>query len=157
MAQVGPAAAAPPSRGRGWGWIVVFAILGAATVFLGYTVLFVVPISHPFSFVVPKAGCQPPTTTWNLPDGSHVSRSWSDGGTSAVRVNITAPGGAMVYEGTGFNGSYTFSSAGANSFTGGSTLYTVEAWPLPIYGGFGGGCVIFPTVTFTGTYTGPVL
>jgi len=147
----------PSVRGsrRRRGWIVIAVILIVAAAFLGYAVLFVVPFPRSYSFEVPQGACTAPTAQWRLPDGSQVSGEWTDHGSGAERVNISTQNGVNVYEGSGFNGSYTFSAAGAFSFGGGSTTYVVEAWPvsLPV----AEGCTIFPTVTFSGTFTGPLL
>jgi len=127
--------------------VVTWVILGVGTAVIVFAGLFVVPVSHTFSFQIAPAACLLGARTWSLPDQSSVHGSWVTTQGGSTTVVISEPSGARVYDGAGSSGSFQFMAVG--------TPYTIEV-------GWGAahvvpGCVVVPTTAFSGTFTGPLL
>ena len=99
--------------------------------------LAVIPVSHSYQFTVYSTPTENGAVFQTFPAGASVSGSWSTSGGESVSITISC-GLGQVYSGSGTSGSFSFTAQLV------ACLFSVQSAGST-------------TVTFTGSYSSPIL
>ncbi|MCI4361549.1 MAG: hypothetical protein L3J91_07570, partial [Thermoplasmata archaeon] len=88
--------------------ILTWTILGTGIAVLVVAGLFLVPVTHTFSFRWVSTTCVGGTSSWSLPDRSMVNGQWTVGAANSAYVSLWTEHGSLVYHATGSSGAFSF-------------------------------------------------